>query len=157
MRGVVMARPNGCGGWELTDEDVAEIARASGWDDEAARLVQVIREAVSAHEEDGPAQWYVDEFTIDCDAERFWQVVEQAIRDQELGRTGMGELAIPEDVPGTPPEPPLTAVQAAALVAAVERIACQITGSSRDNPGMAFQRLGLTAAQAKTITSISAP
>jgi hypothetical protein len=28
-----MAKPNGRGGWELTDEDVAEIARASGWDD----------------------------------------------------------------------------------------------------------------------------
>jgi hypothetical protein len=28
-----MARPNGRRGWELTDEDVAEIARASGWDD----------------------------------------------------------------------------------------------------------------------------
>jgi hypothetical protein len=49
--------------------------------DEAARLVQVIREAVAAHEEDGPAQWYVDELTIDCDAGRFWQVVEKAIRD----------------------------------------------------------------------------
>jgi hypothetical protein len=49
--------------------------------EEAARLAQVIREAVTAHEEDGAAQWYVDEFTIDCDAERFWQVVEQAIRD----------------------------------------------------------------------------
>jgi hypothetical protein len=71
----------------------------------------------------------------------------------------MGELAIPEDVPatGTPPEPPLTAVQAAALVAAVERIACQITGASRDDPGVAFQRLGLTAAQAKAITSIDLP
>ena len=49
--------------------------------EEAARLAQVIREAVTAHEEDGPAQWYVDELTIDCDAGRFWQVAEQAIRD----------------------------------------------------------------------------
>lgn len=48
--------------------------------DEAVRLVQVIREAVTSHEEDGPAQWYVDEFTVDCDAERFWQIVEQALR-----------------------------------------------------------------------------
>lgn len=76
-----MAKPNGRGGWELTGEDVAEIARASGAVGEAARLAQVIREAVTAHEEDGPIQWYVDEFTIDCDAERFWQIVEQAIRD----------------------------------------------------------------------------
>jgi hypothetical protein len=71
----------------------------------------------------------------------------------------MGELARTEDVPapGTAAEPPLSAVQAAALAAAVERIACQITGSSRDDPGTAFQRLGLTAAQAKTITGISGP
>lgn len=72
----------------------------------------------------------------------------------------MSELARTEDVPAAgylAPESPLTAGQAAALVAAVERIACQITGSSRDDPGMAFQRLGLTNAQAKAITSISVP
>lgn len=93
-----MAKPNGRGGWELTDEDVAEIARASGWDDghlhepgaaEAARLAHVIREAVTAHEEDGPAQWYVDELTVDCDAERFWQVTEQAL-GRALGDHGDG-------------------------------------------------------------------
>ena len=50
--------------------------------DEGARLAQVIREAVEAHEEDdGHVQWYVDTYVIDCDADRFWQVVEQAIRD----------------------------------------------------------------------------
>jgi hypothetical protein len=26
-----MAEPNGQGGWELTDDDLAEIATASGW------------------------------------------------------------------------------------------------------------------------------
>ncbi len=47
----------------------------------AARLTQAIRNAVEAHH-DVPGvttQWYADEFCIDCDADEFWKVTEQAL------------------------------------------------------------------------------
>ncbi len=49
--------------------------------EDAARLTRAIREALIAHSEEasGHVQWYIDEFTIDCDAEEFWNATEQAI------------------------------------------------------------------------------
>lgn len=51
---------------------------------ETQRLAQAIREAVENHEpapdDEGCLQWYVRGNAIDCDADEFWQVVEQAIR-----------------------------------------------------------------------------
>jgi hypothetical protein len=52
------------------------------------------------------------------------------------------------------PVPALTRDQAAALVAVVERIACHVTGSSRDDPGTAYLRLGFRPAEVSTLTSI---
>jgi len=46
---------------------------------DAAELTKTIRDAVRKYETDGPVQWYVDELCIDCDAETFWRVVEQAL------------------------------------------------------------------------------
>jgi hypothetical protein len=46
---------------------------------EAERLVRAIREAVSAHEAPGSAQWWADDLSIDCDADEFWKVAEQAL------------------------------------------------------------------------------
>jgi len=42
---------------------------------------RVIKDAVEKHIETmvGAAQWYVDEFVIDCDAEEFWKVVGKAL------------------------------------------------------------------------------
>ncbi len=40
---------------------------------------QTVKDAVDKHEADGPVQWYVDELTIDCDAEEFWKVVAKAL------------------------------------------------------------------------------
>jgi hypothetical protein len=40
-----MAKPNGRGGWELTDEDVAEIAQGSGRDDGCLRAIAALFKA----------------------------------------------------------------------------------------------------------------
>lgn len=48
--------------------------------DQAKRLTQAIREAIISHDA-GAAQWYADDLVIDCDAEEFWQVTEQALRE----------------------------------------------------------------------------
>lgn len=38
-----------------------------------------IREAIEQHSpDDGSINWYVDEHVIDCDAEEFWKVAEEA-------------------------------------------------------------------------------
>jgi NTP pyrophosphatase (non-canonical NTP hydrolase) len=42
-------------------------------------MMETIRAAVDAHGTTGGIQWYVDEFSIDCDAEEFWGVVFTAI------------------------------------------------------------------------------
>jgi hypothetical protein len=52
------------------------------------------------------------------------------------------------------PVPALTQDQAAALVAVVERIACHVTGSSRDDPSTAYMRLGFRPAEVTALTSI---
>jgi hypothetical protein len=44
-------------------------------------LTQVIKAHAEAHEAPGAVQWYVDKFTIDCDAGEFWAMVEQAMPD----------------------------------------------------------------------------
>jgi hypothetical protein len=49
--------------------------------EDAERLIRVIREAVSSHNPPGTIQWYADELDIDCDADEFWRVAEQALRD----------------------------------------------------------------------------
>lgn len=51
----------------------------------AARLTKAIMERVEAHEVTGLRQWYVDDTCIDCDAEEFWNVVEQALAEAEAG------------------------------------------------------------------------
>ena len=48
--------------------------------EQAKRLTQAIRDAVTAYDE-SKDQWYVDEFTIDCDAEEFWRITEQALAE----------------------------------------------------------------------------
>jgi hypothetical protein len=51
--------------------------------EEAHRLTKVIMKRVDEHHNDetlqGGVQWYADEFVIDCDAEEFWKVVEEAL------------------------------------------------------------------------------
>ena len=47
---------------------------------EAKRITRAIRDAVEAHDEAGPWQWYVDDMCIDCSAKEFWEVVEHALR-----------------------------------------------------------------------------
>jgi hypothetical protein len=71
----------------------------------------------------------------------------------------VSELTRAEDTPvsESAPEPPLTREQATALAAVVERIACHVTGSSRDDPGTAYMRLGFKPADVKALTSITAP
>jgi hypothetical protein len=51
----------------------------------AARLVDAIRTAIYAHEGAPATQWYVDEFVIDCNADEFWDVVQQALRERLAG------------------------------------------------------------------------
>lgn len=68
----------------------------------------------------------------------------------------MSELAKAEVTDGSlaieaVPVPALTADQAAALVAAVERIACHVTGSSRDDPATAYMRLGFKPHEVKAL------
>lgn len=45
----------------------------------SAGALAAVMAAVSAQEPSGLAQWYVDEWVIDCDAELFWQVVADAL------------------------------------------------------------------------------
>jgi hypothetical protein len=49
--------------------------------EEARQITQAIMAAVRNHEPQGLVQWYTDELCIDCDAEEFWDVVEQALTD----------------------------------------------------------------------------
>lgn len=70
----------------------------------AKRLTQAVRNAIEAHHEVhlGVTQWYVDKFVIDCDAEDFWKVAEQALAGEELRNQIAQELldaddAYPED------------------------------------------------------------
>jgi hypothetical protein len=67
----------------------------------------------------------------------------------------MTDLSAPE-TPATeaPTEAHLTIEQAAALAAAVELIACQITGAGRNDAAEGFRRLGMTPAEAGAIASI---
>jgi phosphoribosyl-AMP cyclohydrolase len=50
--------------------------------------MQAIREAVSSYDHDGPEQWYVDHLVIDCDADTFWRIVEQALAEVIAGHAG---------------------------------------------------------------------
>ena len=43
-------------------------------------VTRAIRERVEAHEGTSAAQWYVDEHSVDCDADEFWAVVDEAVR-----------------------------------------------------------------------------
>lgn len=49
--------------------------------DVAQAIVNCIRSRVDNHIYDGMSQWYVSEFSIDCEAEEFWRVVEGAVRE----------------------------------------------------------------------------
>jgi hypothetical protein len=46
------------------------------------QILEEIKEAVNSHEPDsGFTQWYVDEFSIDCEAEELWKVVRDKIKE----------------------------------------------------------------------------
>lgn len=62
-------------------------------------LTQVIRARAEAYEAPGAVQWYVDEFTIDCDAGEFWSMVEQAMPDVRA-QVARELLAADRDYPG---------------------------------------------------------
>jgi hypothetical protein len=51
--------------------------------EEAQAIVAAIRRAVEAHEPGGGAQWYVDEFVVDVDADEFWRVALSALARTE--------------------------------------------------------------------------
>lgn len=47
----------------------------------AGDLLAKLKEAIEEHIPDsGFFQWYVDEYSIDCEAEHFWSVVEEALK-----------------------------------------------------------------------------
>jgi hypothetical protein len=62
------------------------------------RRLQAIREAVSSYDHDGPEQWYVDDLVIDCDADTFWRVVEQALA--EAAARVVKSVRLPPRLPG---------------------------------------------------------
>jgi hypothetical protein len=48
--------------------------------DMAQRLVKAIRDAVENYDGSND-QWYVDKFSVDCDAKELWRVIGQALRE----------------------------------------------------------------------------
>lgn len=44
-------------------------------------LTAAIRHRVAHHIAPGAAQWYIDERCIDCDADEFWNVVDDVVRE----------------------------------------------------------------------------
>lgn len=53
--------------------------------DPAGTPLERIKAAITAHEpENGSVQWYVDDLTIDCDAEEFWRVAGKTLASHDL-------------------------------------------------------------------------